>query len=125
MNWFTSLFQPQAGYSGTFMPDMSGMSTYGDIGIDPSTSAFDSNMGTYDPAAPYYDIGGGKKDNMALAKSLMGMQNQQQQKQKNINAMNQMAQMGMIRGGQVANNPNLLDLMTVRTPNYSQIYSLI
>jgi hypothetical protein len=124
MNWFASLFQPQAGYSGTFTPDMSGMSTYGDIGIDPSTSAFDSNMGTYDPAQPYYDMGG-KKDNMALARSLMGMQQQQQQKQQNINAMNKMAQMGMIRGGQVANNPNLLDLMTVRTPDYSQIYSLI
>jgi len=79
MNWFASLFQPQAGYSGTFMPDMSGMSTYGDIGIDPTTSAFDSNMGTYDPASPYYDMGG-KKDNMALARSLMGMQQQQQQK---------------------------------------------
>jgi hypothetical protein len=125
MNWFASLFQPQAGYSGTFTPDMSGMSTYGDIGIDPTTSAFDSNMGTYDPAQPYYDMGGNKQNNMALARSLMGMQQQQQQKQQNINAMNKMAQMGMIRGGQVANNPNLLDLMTVRTPDYSQIYSLI
>jgi len=125
MNWFDSLFQPQAGYSGTFTPDMSGMSTYGDIGIDPSTSAFDSNMGTYDPAQPYYNISGSKQNNMALARSLMGMQQQQQQKQQNINAMNKMAQMGMIRGGQVANNPNLLDLMTVRTPDYSQIYSLI
>jgi hypothetical protein len=125
MNWFASLFQPQAGYSGTFTPDMSGMSTYGDIGIDPSTSAFDSNMGTYDPAQPYYNMGGNKQNNMALARSLMGMQQQQQQKQQNINAMNKMAQMGMIRGGQVANNPNLLDLMTIRTPDYSQIYSLI
>jgi hypothetical protein len=124
MNWFASLFQPQAGYSGTFTPDMSGMSTYGDIGIDPTTSAFDSNMGTYDPASPYYDMGG-KQSNMAMARSLMGMQQQQQQKQQNINAMNKMSQMGMIRGGQVANNPNLLDLMTVRTPDYSQIYSLI
>lgn len=124
MNWFASLFQPQAGYSGTFTPDMSGMSTYGDIGIDPTTSAFDSNMGTYDPAMPYYNMGG-KKDNMALAKSLMGMQNQQQQKQQQINEMNKMVQMGLIKGGQVANNPNLLDLMTVRAPNYSQMYSLI
>jgi hypothetical protein len=55
----------------------------------------------------------------------MGMQQQQQQQQQKINAMNQMAQMSMIRGGQFANNPNLLDLMTVRTPDYSQIYSLI
>jgi hypothetical protein len=124
MNWFTSLFQPQAGYSGTFTPDMSGMSTYGDIGIDPSTTAFDSNMGTYDPAQPYYDMGG-KQDNMAMARSLMGMQQQQQQQQQTIHAMNQMAEMNLIRGGQVANNPNLLDLMTVRTPDYSQIYSLI
>jgi hypothetical protein len=124
MNWFTSLFQPQAGYSGTFMPDMSGMSTYGDIGIDPSTTAFDSSMGTYDPASPYYNMGG-KQDNMAMARSLMGMQQQQQQQQQKINAMNQMAEMNLIRGGQVANNPNLLDLMTVRTPDYSQIYSLI
>jgi hypothetical protein len=82
-------------------------------------------MGTYDPAQPYYNMGGNKQNNMALARSLMGMQQQQQQKQQNINAMNKMAQMGMIRGGQVANNPNLLDLMTVRTPDYSQIYSLI
>jgi len=124
MNWFTSLFQPQAGYSGTFTPDMSGMSTYGDIGINPSTTAFDSNMGTYDPAMPYYNMGG-KQDNMAVARSLMGMQQQQQQQQQKINAMNQMAEMNLIRGGQVANNPNLLDLMTVRTPDYSQIYSLI
>jgi hypothetical protein len=124
MNWFTSLFQPQAGYSGTFMPDMSGMSTYGDIGIDPSTTAFDSSMGTYDPAMPYYNMSG-NQNNMAMARALMGMQQNQKQQKDKYAQMNRLPQMSQIRGGQVANNPNLLDLMAVRVPNYSQMSSLI
>jgi hypothetical protein len=124
MNWFASLFQPQAGYSGTFTPDMSGMSTYGDIGIDPASTAFDSNMGTYDPAMPYYNMGG-NQNNMAMARALMGMQQNQKQQKDKYEQMNRLPQMSQIRGGQVANNPNLLDLMAVRVPNYSQMSSLI
>jgi hypothetical protein len=74
MNWFASLFQPQAGYSGTFTPDMSGMSTYGDIGIDPASTAFDSNMGTYDPASQYYDMG---NINRLMPVNFGGQMNQQ------------------------------------------------
>jgi hypothetical protein len=97
MNWFASLFQPQAGYSGTFTPDMSGMSTYGDIGIDPASTAFDSNMGTYDPASQYYDLGGAKKTMLPNFGNQMNQQLQQQ-----LTQLNQVGDlMQMQRGNEV------------------------
>jgi hypothetical protein len=72
-NFLSSLFGGGGGASGTFTPDLSGLSTYGDIGIDPTTSAFDSSMGTYDPASKYYDLG----SSSSLLDSLLSKQKQQ------------------------------------------------
>jgi hypothetical protein len=53
-NFLSGIFgSPAAGTE--FVPDLSGQSTYADIGINPDSMIFDSNMGTYDPASKYYD----------------------------------------------------------------------
>lgn len=72
-NFLSSLFGGSGGSSGTFVPDLSGLSTYADIGIDPESSAFDSNMGTYDPASKYYDLG----SSSSLLDSLLSKQKKQ------------------------------------------------
>ena len=72
-NFLSSLFGGGKGSSGSFVPDLSGLSTYADIGIDPESSAFDSNMGTYDPASKYYDLG----SSSSLLDSLLSKQKQQ------------------------------------------------
>jgi hypothetical protein len=79
-----SLFSSAPSQSGQpFVPDMSGLSTYADIGIDPASSAFDSNMGTYDPASQYYDIGGETKRMLPNFGNQMNQQLQQQLAQLN------------------------------------------
>jgi hypothetical protein len=124
MNWFDSLFsqsQPPAPMGADYSrmvemyPTSSG-NIFEPSGMSPSQIG---SLQASGDSAMMQDY-----NNNRLMRSLMGMQQQQQQQQK-INAMNQMNQMSAIRGVQVANNPNLLDLMTVRTPDYSQIYSLI
>jgi hypothetical protein len=120
MNWFDSLFsqsQPPAPMGADYsrMVEMYPTSS-GNI-FEPSRMS-PSQIGSLQASG---DSAMMQEYNNRLMRSLMGMQ-QQQQKQQQINPMNQM---NLIRGGQVANNPNLLDLMTVRTPDYSQIYSLI
>jgi hypothetical protein len=88
--------------SGSFVPDLSGLSTYADIGIDPSSSAFDSNMGTYDPASKYYDLG----SSSSLLDSLLSRQKQQsmpsfgnQMQQQTQQQMAQLNQGGDFGGG--------------------------
>ena len=115
-NFLSSLFGGNKG-SGTFTPDLSGLSTYEDIGIDPDSSVFDSNMGTYDPAEPYYDM-----NKSSLLDSLLGKQKQQsmpnfggqmqQQTQQQMAQLNQGGDFGMgMRKGQAIPESVLASLL--------------
>lgn len=117
-NFLSSLFGGNKGGSGSFIPDFSGLSTYEDIGIDPDSSVFDSNIGTYDPAEPYYDMNKAS----SLLDSLLSKQKQQsmpnfgnqmqQQTQQQLGQLNQGGDFGMgMRKGQAVPESVLASLL--------------
>lgn len=107
-NNFLSLFSSSPSQLGQpFIPDMSGLSTYADIGIDPSSSAFDSNMGTYDPASPYYNLGGTTKRILPNFGNQMNQQLQQQLAQ-----LNQIGELMQMKKGKQVENSTLSNLLS-------------
>jgi hypothetical protein len=89
-----------------FVPDMSGQSTYADIGIDPSSSAFDSSMGTYDLSEPYYNLQNTSKKMMPNYGTQM-----QQQLQQQLGQLNQGGDSGGMRKGQAVPESVLASLL--------------
>jgi hypothetical protein len=116
-NFLSNLFSGSEGSSGTFVPDLSGLSTYADIGIDPATTAFDSNMGTYDPASKYYNLNQSSLIDDLLSKqrqqSMTNFGNQiQQQSAQQMAQLNQGGDFGMgMRQGQAVPQAILSSLL--------------
>lgn len=116
-NFLSSLFGGGKGSSGSFVPDLSGLSTYADIGINPESTVFDSNMGTYDPASKYYDLGSSSSlldSLLSKQKSMPNFGNQiQQQTQQQLAQLNQGGDFGMgMRKGQAIPESILSSLLS-------------
>ena len=113
-----TVFSPEtAGASGgtnifgsSFIPDLSGQSTYADIGIDPASSGLDINAPLSDPAEPYYNysFSSPSRPNQRMPDfgNLMNQQTQQE-----LAGLNQESPLGIKKGGQVSDSvlASLLD----------------
>lgn len=111
-NFLSSIFGGSSGAtgSGEFIPDLSGQSTYGDIGIDPDSMIFDSNMGTYDVAEPYYNYQYASPTQQRPKNPDFGNQAQQQLAQQ-LGQLNQGGESGGMRKGQAIPTSVLASLL--------------
>lgn len=97
-------------FNSSFIHDLSGQSTYADIGIDPASSGLDINAPLSDPAEPYYNysFSSTSRPNQRMPDfgNLMNQQTQQQ-----LAGLNQESPLGIKKGGQVADSvlASLLD----------------
>lgn len=109
-NFLSSIFGGSSGGSGEFIPDLSGQSTYGDIGIDPDSMIFDSNMGTYDVAEPYYGYQYSSPAQQKFKTPDFGNQAQQQLAQQ-LGQLNQGGESGGMKKGQAIPTSVLASLL--------------